>query len=233
VSLQPIWITADAPPDTFPDIDHALTRPNGLLAVGGDLRPERLVCAYRKGIFPWYSAGQPILWWSPDPRSVLFPERMRVSRSLRRTLRRGRFRVTVDREFGAVVAACARRRPGRPETWITAEMDDAYRHLHRLGAAHSLECWADGALAGGLYGVAIGRVFFGESMFSEADDASKVALVALCRLGYRLIDCQLPSAHLHRLGAEDIPRHSFAALLARWCPEPPPALPHDAREPES
>jgi len=192
----PVLLDPRDPDAPFPPAEAALREPNGLLAVGGDLSPRRLLRAYRSGAFPWYGEGQPILWWSPDPRAVLLPERVRVSRSLRRTLRRGLFRVTVDRAFDAVIEACATvPRPGQDGTWITPEMAAAYRRLHRLGHAHSVEAWTrDGELAGGLYGVAIGRVFFGESMFSRRSDASKVALVTLCRAleawGYGLVDAR-------------------------------------------
>ena len=207
------------PPGTpFPDPALAETEPDGLLAVGGDLSPERLVNAYRQGIFPWYSAGQPLLWWSPDPRMVLFPERLHVSRSLRRTLRRGTFEVTFDRDFGAVIRACAAPRDDGGGTWITAQMIDAYERLHRLGLAHSVEAWHRGELVGGLYGVALGSLFFGESMFSTMSDASKVAFVRLVQTlqaaGCPLIDCQVYTAHLASLGAEPIPRARFLELLA-------------------
>lgn len=229
MSYQPIWITEDSPVDAFPDIESALIEPNGLLAIGGDLAPDRLICAYRRGIFPWYSDGQPILWWSPDPRAVLFPRRMHVSRSLRKVLRQRRFRMTTDTSFEDVVAGCAEPRPGQDGTWITRGMMDAYTTLHQLGHAHSLECWLDDALVGGIYGVAMGRVFFGESMFSRVANASKVALAELCALGFEMVDCQIPNPHLIRLGAEMIPRSEFADLLNRWC-EAPRALPRGAAE---
>ena len=204
----------DAP---FPPVDAAARVPNGLLAVGGSLRPRRLLAAYRAGIFPWFGEGEPILWWAPDPRCVLFPERFHVSRSLRRTLNRGTFAVTRGRAFDAVVAGCAAPRPGSPGTWIVPEMAEAYRELHRLGCATSFECWAGGELAGGIYGVRLGRVFFGESMFSRRSDASKVALHAVARCGeFALIDCQLPNPHLERLGAETIARTRFQRLLRRF-----------------
>nr|VFK10195.1 MAG: leucyl/phenylalanyl-tRNA--protein transferase [Candidatus Kentron sp. LPFa]VFK26263.1 MAG: leucyl/phenylalanyl-tRNA--protein transferase [Candidatus Kentron sp. LPFa] len=211
-----------SPPDAFPDPKHALTDPNGLLAVGGDLEPARLLFAYRNGIFPWYSEGEPILWWSPDPRMVLFPQEMKVSRSLRKTLRRGHLRVTYDRCFPTVMRECAAPRAdgrgGRDSgTWITREMLEAYIRLHELGYARSVECWEGENLVGGLYGVAIGRVFFGESMFSRVSDASKVALVDLCRQDYGLIDCQVPSEHLMRLGAKGILRDAFRILLSGLC----------------
>ncbi len=213
------------PDQPFPDPSEAEREPNGLLAVGGDLSVPRLLTAYRSGIFPWYGAGQPILWWSPDPRTLLFPHRLRVSRSLRKTLAKGRFLATLDRDFDGVVAACAAPREGQDGTWILPEMRRAYRRLHRLGFAHSVEVWAEGALVGGLYGVALGRAFFGESMFSRQSDASKVALVHLCHKlgewGYRLIDCQLETEHLLRLGAEQVPRQGFQALLHAACGQAP------------
>lgn len=201
----------------FPPVEHASDE--GLLAIGGDLRPGRLLAAYRRGIFPWYNEGQPILWWSPNPRAILLPPELRVSHSLRKTVRSRKFRVTIDTRFADVIRACAgpRRRHAHAGTWITDAMYDAYVDLHRLGYAHSFEAWQDDALVGGLYGVALGGVFFGESMFSHATDASKVALVhsvrQLQRWGYALIDCQLPSAHLERLGARAIPRTEYIARL--------------------
>jgi leucyl/phenylalanyl-tRNA--protein transferase len=211
----------DAP---FPDVALAEREPDGLLAVGGDLSVTRLLNAYRRGIFPWFSPGDPILWWSPDPRTVLDPRRLRISRSLRKTLRRGRFRLSMDRDFDAVISACAAPRSGSDGTWLVPEMIAAYRRLHRQGHAHSVEVWLDGELVGGLYGVAFGRVFFGESMFTRATDASKVALVHLCeRLstwGFALIDCQVFTAHLVRMGAEQMPRSDFVRLLERWCRQP-------------
>ena len=201
----------------FPPVE--LASPEGLLAIGGDLRSERLLEAYRHGIFPWYSEGQPILWWSPDPRAVLLPEDLRISRSLRQTLRRNVYRVTLDTAFGAVIHACAAPRVRNHEsgTWITPEMIDAYRRLHVQGYAHSVETWRGDELVGGLYGVALGGAFFGESMFSQQTDASKVALVYLARQlkvwGFVQIDCQLPSPHLERLGAMPIRRRDFLRLL--------------------
>ncbi len=201
----------------FPPVE--LASPEGLLAIGGDLRAERLLEAYYHGIFPWYNEDQPILWWSPDPRAVLFPYKLKVSRSLKRTLRKNRFTVTLDQRFRDVMRACAEspRRRSTGGTWITPEMLEAYCRLQELGYAHSCEAWLDGQLAGGLYGVAVGAAFFGESMFNRATDASKVAFVHLVRQlqrwGYLLIDCQLPSAHLRSLGAEEIPRRSFLRWL--------------------
>lgn len=207
-------------PDTgldFPPVE--LASPEGLLAVGGDLRPERLIAAYRRGIFPWYSDGQPILWWSPDPRAVLFPEKLKISRSLRKTLRAGRFTVTLDTHFREVMTACAQPRPkSAGGTWITPAMIEAYVQLHELGHAHSVEVWREKTLVGGLYGVALGGAFFGESMFAYETDASKVAFAhlvpQLVRWGYTLIDCQQYTTHLARFGAEEIRRNRFLQLLA-------------------
>jgi leucyl/phenylalanyl-tRNA---protein transferase len=211
------WLSPQDAPEWFPPLDQALEDPAGLLAAGGDLSPERLVAAYRRGIFPWYSPGQPVLWWSPDPRAVLFPEEFRCTRSLAKTLRNGRFTLSVDRDFAAVIAGCAAPRATSPGTWITSEMRAAYLELHRLDLAHSVEVWRGGALAGGLYGVRLGGVFFGESMFSRERDASKAALahlVAVCRRNnLAVIDCQLPSRHLASLGARTVPRSQFQALL--------------------
>jgi leucyl/phenylalanyl-tRNA--protein transferase len=201
----------------FPPVEQA--SPEGLLAVGGDLRPERLLEAYRHGIFPWYEEDQPILWWSPDPRAVLFPDKLHVPRSLDKTIRRRHFTVTLDTCFRDVMIECAGPRPQYPEggTWITPAMIEAYTRLHELGYAHSIETWQEGNLVGGLYGVALGRAFFGESMFSRATDASKVALVLLIRQlhtwGFQLFDCQQASPHVMRLGAEEIPRRAFLEHL--------------------
>jgi leucyl/phenylalanyl-tRNA--protein transferase len=191
-----------------------LATPEGLLAVGGDLTEERLMLAYRTGIFPWYSEGEPILWWSPDPRLVLYPNEFHISRSLARAIRRGNFEISMDRAFAAVIAACGRLRHERGEgTWIVPEMIEAYCRLHGSGVAHSVEVWANGELAGGLYGVSLGAAFFGESMFTRRPDASKAALAALvCHircLGLQWIDCQVTTGHLLRLGARDIPRDQY------------------------
>ncbi len=202
----------------FPPVECASS--DGLLAVGGDLRPERLLEAYRHGIFPWYDDDQPILWWSPDPRAVLFPGKLHVSRSLKKTLRANLFTVTLDTSFRLVMEQCAGPRPQYPEggTWITHEMLEAYTRLHELGHAHSVETWQDGRLVGGLYGVAIGGAFFAESMFTRVDDASKVALVRLVTQlkawGFRLMDCQQSSPHVRRFGAEEIPRRDFLTRLS-------------------
>jgi leucyl/phenylalanyl-tRNA--protein transferase len=196
-----------------------LAEPGGLLAVGGDLAPPRLLLAYSMGIFPWYNEGDPILWWSPDPRCILDPAELRVSRSLARTLRGEEFTVTYDRAFAAVIDACAELRRDGEGTWITGEMREAYCRLHALGHAHSVEVWHEGELAGGLYGVCLGRCFFGESMFHRVTDASKVAFATLARhiaaRGFELLDCQLPSPHLASLGAREIPREEFLARLRR------------------
>jgi leucyl/phenylalanyl-tRNA--protein transferase len=202
-----------------------LARRDGLLALGGDLRPARLLEAYRRGIFPWYLKGEPILWWSPDPRLVLFPEEFHVSRRLKRIIRHGRFVVTVDRSFDEVVRACAATLRGRENgTWIVPEMIEAYVVLHHRGYAHSVEVWQGGQLAGGLYGVSLGRAFFGESMFSRADNASKVGLVclveALVRRGFSLVDCQVATAHLLQFGAREISRSRFLAELEEACQAP-------------
>ena len=212
------WLRPEHPPEAFPPVEEALQEPNGLLCVGGDLSVERLLEAYRRGIFPWFSAGQPILWWSPDPRTVLYPGEFKVSRSLGKTLRNRGFRTTVDQAFEQVMERCAD--PAlRPEgTWISPQMRAAYRRLHDLDYAHSFETWEGDQLVGGLYGVALGRVFFGESMFSVARDASKVALHALAQASLaqnvRLIDCQVDSEHLRSLGARSVPRREFMRELA-------------------
>lgn len=208
------WLARGAP---FPPVQSALRDPNGLLAAGGELSSERLLEAYRRGIFPWFSEGDPILWWSPDPRMVLFPGELRISRSLAKTLRNRRYEVRFDSAFDEVIAGCAAPRSREAGTWITDEMIAAYRGLHALGWAHSAETWIDGALAGALYGVAVGQVFFGESMFSRGTDASKIALVALVAhlksSDFRLIDCQMRTRHLESLGAREIPRRRFSRLL--------------------
>lgn len=215
------WIAANRYADRLPPADLALDEPNGLLAAHGDLAPATLLAAYRAGAFPWYSPGQPILWWSPDPRAVFFPARLHVSRSLARTLRRGLFDFSFDRDFAGVIDGCASPRGDGGGTWIDDAMRAAYLRLHTLGHAHSIECWREGALVGGLYGVAIGRVFYGESMFSRVSDASKAALATLCRhlveWGYELFDCQIGNPHLASLGAVDLPRVQFSALLATLC----------------
>jgi leucyl/phenylalanyl-tRNA--protein transferase len=222
------WLSAQDAPEWFPPLEQALEEPCGLLAAGGDLSPERLIAAYRGGIFPWYSPGQPVLWWSPDPRAVLFPEEFHCSRSLAKTLRNGGFSYSMDRDFGAVIDGCAAPRAASPGTWITSDMRAAYLELYHLGHAHSIEIWRGAELVGGLYGVRLGGVFFGESMFSRARDASKAALahlVALCRRNsLAVIDCQLPSRHLTSLGSRTIPRSQFQALLREQVRMPSAAL---------
>ena len=209
----------------FPRTSQALADPNGLLALGGRLTPEWLLAAYRQGIFPWFSDDQPILWWSPSPRCVVFPDQIRFSRSLRKTLRRGHFKVTFDQDFAGVIDGCAGPRADGSGTWITEEMRFAYILMHQQGHAHSVEVWQDSALVGGLYGIAIGRVFFGESMFHRATDASKVAFACLVRQlqawGCHLMDCQVSNPHLTSLGAVEVPREHFEALLAREVAQPP------------
>lgn len=215
------------PPGTtwFPDPSHAGS--DGLLAFGGDLTPQRLLAAYARGIFPWYGPGDPILWWSPDPRLVLEPAALHVPKSLRRVLNREQFSVTVDRAFRGVIRACARApRPEGLGTWLVPEMITAYERLHRMGHAHSAEAWdEDGELVGGLYGVALGRVFFGESMFFVRPDASKAAFVHLVRLldrwGYAIIDCQQTTRHLLRFGAREMPRYRFLEHLDEMRGQPP------------
>lgn len=213
------------PGDPFPPVSKALRSPNGLLCAGADLSAPRLLDAYSKGIFPWFSEGEPILWWSPHPRMVLFPDELKVSRSLRKTLARGLFETRYDTAFAQVMRACAEPRDGQSGTWIVPEMVAAYVRLHELGFAHSVESWREGGLAGGLYGILLGRVFFGESMFSRETDASKVALARLVErvrgLGVRVIDCQQATRHLASLGAREIPRREFAQLLAESIQYPP------------
>lgn len=215
------WISQDDPPEAFPEISAALTEPDGLLAAGGDLRPERLLYAYRRGVFPWFDSGQPILWWSPDPRCVMLPESFHIARRLRRSVQRSPMEFSFNRAFSAVVEACAADRVGQKGTWITDEMIEAYSTLHEQGWAHSVEIWQDDELVGGLYGLAIGKAFFGESMFSQESNASKVAMWSLCRLlvrhQFEFLDCQVASPHLTTLGAILMPRPEFAALLDRAC----------------
>lgn len=218
----------------FPPVDQALSEPPGLLAAGGALSPPWLLAAYARGIFPWYSQGEPILWWSPDPRLVLFPAEIRISRSLGKTLRQGRFEVRFDTAFARVLEHCAAPRVPGGGTWITPEMQAAYLRMHELGYAHSVESWDGDELAGGLYGMALGRVFFGESMFARKTDASKVALAHLARYlelsGFAVIDCQMTTAHLLSLGAREVSRASFCRAIATWQTEGPAPgrWPHDA-----
>lgn len=216
----------------FPDTDEALQEPNGLLAVGGDLTPSRLLEAYKLGIFPWYDDSQPILWWSPDPRTVLFPADIHISRSLGKRLRRDNYRVSCDESFEQVVSSCATTyRKGQDGTWITSAMHRAYCRLHDMGIAHSVEVWIDEQLAGGLYGVAIGRVFFGESMFSTQTDASKIAFAHLAKQlhasGFAVIDCQVNNPHLMSLGAQQISRKRFTELLTHNIDHEDPNIWHD------
>jgi len=201
----------------FPPLDAA--SPEGLLAIGGDLCPDRILSAYRRGIFPWFSGNQPILWWSPNPRAVLLPSQIRISRSLKKNIRNRGFRITTDQAFVDVVKECAKDREQQKGTWITTEMRDAYTALHSRGHAHSVETWQNGELVGGLYGISIGKAFFGESMFARVTDSSKTALVGLSTLltnwEYHFIDCQVRSSHLDSLGAKCIPRNQFSKMLER------------------
>lgn len=228
------FIPPGSPPD-FPPLESALAEPDGLLAAGGDLSADRLLLAYRRGIFPWYAAGDPILWWSPDPRTVLFPERFHRSRRLAREIRQAPFLATMNTAFEDVIRGCAEPREEADDddgpddedhTWILPEMVAAYCELHRLGHAHSLEVWYGDELAGGVYGVSLGKVFFGESMFSRYTNASKHALYylcqRLCRVGVRVLDCQVESEHVLSLGAELLPRAGFVELLERHCDETSP-----------
>jgi leucyl/phenylalanyl-tRNA--protein transferase len=213
----------------FPPVELALRSPNGLLAAGADLMPARLLDAYRHGIFPWFSAGDPILWWSPDPRMVLFPDELKVSKSLHKTLRRGKHEVRTDSAFEQVMRACARPRDGQDGTWIQEEIIEAYVRLHQMGLAHSIETWSDDELVGGLYGVSLGRMFYGESMFSRKTDASKIALAHLVtqlkRWNFGMIDCQMNTPHLASLGAREIPRRQFLILLQKLIHYPDIASP--------
>jgi leucyl/phenylalanyl-tRNA--protein transferase len=221
------WVDPD---QRLPPPSRAMTDPNGLLAAGRDLSPRRLLEAYRQGIFPWYSAGQPVLWWSPDPRMVLFIDEFKLSRSLAKTLRRirreGRWTVTLDRDFEPVMRSCAQPRPDQDGTWITPAIVAAYVGLHRAGHAHSIEVREEGELVGGLYGVSIGRMFFGESMFARRPDASKCALATLVWLlrehGFSVIDCQQATSHLASLGGREIPRDAFLDRVAHLSAQPSP-----------
>ncbi|MEQ1668123.1 MAG: leucyl/phenylalanyl-tRNA--protein transferase, partial [Sulfuriferula sp.] len=204
-------------PADFPPVVRALQEPNGLLAAGGELRPDWLIAAYQCGIFPWFNEGQPILWWSPDPRMVLFPQELHVPKSLARVMRKGGYEIRVDTAFEAVMNACSLPRHGQDGSWISAEMVAAYTQLHQLGYAHSIENWQHGELVGGLYGVALGQVFYGESMFAKVDDASKIAFVHLVQQlqawDFKVIDCQMNTAHLARFGAREIARADFMQIL--------------------
>ena len=218
------WLSVAGDPAAFPPVSDALCDPDGLLAAGGDLTPQRLLTAYVRGIFPWYEEGQPILWWSPDPRTVLWPDDLHVSRSLARTLRKTDLRFSADTAFDAVIEGCAAPRAHSSGTWITADMIEAYRRLHRLGWAHAFEGWIGENLVAGLYGVAIGRVFFAESMFTRVNDASKAVLVKAVKFlqarSFGLIDCQVWSEHLRSLGATELPRREFLGQLRRLCSPP-------------
>jgi len=209
--------------ESFPPLEKAMTYPNGLLAIGGDLSAPRLLHAYRRGIFPWFSENEMIHWWSPDPRMVLYPAEFHISRSLKKSIRKNDFYYSMDRAFEEVIQACAEPRKSQQGTWITKEMQQAYIRLHKMGKAHSVEIWKDSQLVGGLYGIAIGRVFFGESMFSRVTDASKAAFLSLTRIldesGFELIDCQVYSEHLETLGAREIDRKFFEKLLQQYCSE--------------
>ncbi|GED44527.1 leucyl/phenylalanyl-tRNA--protein transferase [Vreelandella aquamarina] len=226
------WLSSPHP--SFPSTEQALESPNGLLAAGGELTPAWLVDAYRKGIFPWYSDKDPILWWSPDPRMILLPAQFKRRRSLAKRLRHGGFSVTLDQQFIQVVEACAAPRKNEPGTWINPDMRRAYQRLHELGIAHSIEVHRDGELVGGLYGLAMGPVFFGESMFSRQPDASKIALAylagAMQRHGGELIDCQMHTPHLASLGATTVARNTFINYLEQWLPEKAFRLPSSAHQ---
>ncbi|MFL2554139.1 MAG: leucyl/phenylalanyl-tRNA--protein transferase [Candidatus Rariloculaceae bacterium] len=224
----PRWLTDNDERNAFPPLDEALTEPNGLLASGGDLSPQRLLTAYVSGIFPWYELDQPILWWSPDPRTVLWPDNLHISRRLQRTRRRSELTFSCDKAFSSVIESCARPRNHSSGTWITTDMRIAYETLHELGWAHSFEAWHDNALVGGLYGIGIGQVFFGESMFSSISNASKIALITAIEFlkdaGFELLDCQIWSNHLQTLGATTLPRNEFLQQLNNLCD--PAGSPH-------
>ena len=215
------WISSEDPPEAFPDAGSAFDTPDGLLAAGGDLSEARLLYAYRHAIFPWFDEGQPILWWSPDPRCIIRPDQFHLSRRLHRYLRQSGFEISVNTAFSEIITKCAEDRDGQQGTWITTAMTDAYSTLHRNGWAHSVEVWSDGELCGGLYGLAIGKAFFGESMFSRHSNASKAAMYALCQLlmkaGFSVLDCQVESPHLMSLGASLIPRVEFVTILSAAC----------------
>ena len=218
------WLTPQDPPSAFPDIGSAMSEPDGLLAAGGDLGTDRLLYAYRKGIFPWYDDGQPILWWSPDPRCILTPGDYHIARRLRRTIPNSDVELTVNRSFTDVIRACAGPRRSQQGTWITPDMIGAFEALHNDGWAHSVEARREGRLIGGVYGIAIGKAFFGESMFSAETNASKLALLGLCqtlvRHDFEVFDCQVVSGHLLTLGARMIPRRDFGAILESACADP-------------
>ena len=220
------WLEPD---DPFPPASKALKQPNGLLAAGADLTPTRLIEAYSQGVFPWFNADEPVLWWSPDPRMVLFPAELKISRSLKKVMRHREYEVRLDTAFTRVMHGCAQPRDGQSGTWISPLMIEAYTQLHDMGVAHSAETWIDGKLVGGLYGIALGRMFYGESMFTEVTDASKIAFVHLVwqlkRWGFGLIDCQMKTAHLGTFGAREIPRRDFmrqVSKLIQYSPAPTP-----------
>ena len=215
------WVKKNLLATDFPAVDQALRDPDGLLAIGGDLTIERLLNAYQRGIFPWFNEGQPILWWSPDPRCVVEPTEIKISRSLAKRIRKNEYRITYNTAFVDVLEGCAGERKGIDDTWITNDIKFAYIKLFEQGFAHSVECWLDNKLVGGLYGLALGKVFFGESMFSHATDASKVTLVHLAQQlsqkNFRLIDCQVHSKHLQSMGAKPIHREMFIQILENYC----------------
>ena len=219
------FLNPSKPEERFPPVHNALQKPNGLLAIGGCLSPRRILNAYRHGIFPWFNPDDPILWWSPNPRMVLLPDQLYVSRRLAKTIRSGKFTFTIDQAFSQIIDACSKPRSYTDSTWISHEIKQAYTELHELGIAHSAEVWLEGELVGGLYGVALGQVFFGESMFHTKTDASKVAFVQLAQLlkawNYQLIDCQMHTEHLASLGATEIGRPQFIELLNRYTENPP------------
>jgi leucyl/phenylalanyl-tRNA--protein transferase len=220
-SNQLYWVKKNILATGFPSVNEALRDPDGLLAIGGDLSEERLLDAYKKGIFPWFNLGQPIMWWSPDPRCILVPDEIKISRSLAKIFRQNKFSITYDTVFTKVIDKCAAARKGINDTWITEKMKLAYFNLFKLGYAHSVECWLDDKLVGGLYGIAIGKVFFGESMFSCESNASKIALIHLAqqlyKMNFKLIDCQVHSAHLQTLGAKPMQRELFVQILSNYC----------------
>lgn len=222
--MQLTVLNPNTPEQDFPPVTKALREPDGLLAIGGCLSQSRLLNAYRHGVFPWYNPGEPILWWSPDPRLILFPDQLVISRSLRKTLRKAIFSITFDQAFNEVITACADPRKDSTGTWITTAVNSAYNQLHKAGFAHSVETWQGDKLVGGLYGVALGQVFFGESMFHTQTGASKVAFAILVEQlqswGYRLIDCQVHTRHLESFGARQIDRNAFIKLLDQYCDIP-------------
>lgn len=220
-----VWLDPDNDDDPFPPLSEAQTDPNGLLAAGGSLSPKRLLSAYRQGIFPWFDDSQPILWWSPAPRMVLKPSELHVSKSLAKLIRKGTYTCSFDKDFANVIMECAKDRADQDGTWITESMRAAYQTLHQLGHAHSVEVWLDDELVGGLYGIAIGQFYFGESMFSRRPNTSKIGLAYLTeklqQWGYQYIDCQVKTEHLESLGANELPRERFSELLETYCPQQP------------